>query len=242
LDELPTYSSSRRVKDVDSFGRLVIDHASDRPRLDYIPMDGRLLHSFEAVFRGVYSNYVSLMAYSDATRREVQGTLARDQVRLFVVYQATYAVVVIVGAALLTTLFLAVHLFRNRHIIRDHQELMLGTAFLLRDIAVDGKTCGVSNYLEAVTNRAVTTPSANWVKVAEKNDDLNNWEAWVENGVMHMENPLRVSPGSSPTGAPSPPSGLGTLLAQVSPSSTHGNAGGIQMQTLPSGGLQVPNP
>jgi hypothetical protein len=45
---------------------------------------------------------VSLMAYSDATRREVQGTLARDQVRLFVVYQATHAAVGIVGAALLT--------------------------------------------------------------------------------------------------------------------------------------------
>jgi len=159
-------------KDVDSFGRLVIDHATDRPRLDYIPMDISLLRSFKAVFRGMYSNYVSLMAYSDAPRREVQGTLARDQIRLFVVYQATYAVVGIVGVALLTTLFLTVHLFRNRHIIRGHQELRLGTALLLRN----NTASGVSGYLKVVTEKATATatatPGVNSVKVTEQYDDL----------------------------------------------------------------------
>ncbi|KAK0741353.1 hypothetical protein B0T18DRAFT_449732 [Schizothecium vesticola] len=242
LDDLPTYSSGRPVKDVDSFGRLVIDHASDRPRLDYIPMDISLLRSFEAVFRGVYSNYVSLMAYSDASRREVQGTLAHDQVRLFVVYQATYAVVGIVGAAMLTTLFLAVHLFWNRQIIRNHQGLMLGNAFLLRNTTASGEATGVSRYLEAVAKKATATPGVNLVKVAEQDDDLKNWEAWAEKGFMHMKNPLSVSSGSSPTGAPNPPSGSGTLLAQVGQSSTHGNAGSIQMQPLSSSGQQVPNP
>lgn len=254
LDDLPIYiSGSRSVKDTDSFGRLVIDHTSNRPRADYIPADISLLHSFEAVFHAVYSNYISLMAYSDASRREVKGTLARDQIRLFVVYQATYAVVGIVGAAMLTTLFLAVFLFRNRHIIRDHQELMLGTAFLLRDTAGSGtgsgtgsaagsvNASGVGDYLEAVMKKAALTPDFNWVKVAEQDDDLKNWEAWAENGVMHMKNPLGVSPGSPPTCAPNPPSGPGTLSAQTGQPSMQSNAG-IQMQNLSSNGVQVPGP
>lgn len=250
LDNLPTYSSSSLVRDVDSFGRLVIDHTSDRPRADYVTSDIRLRDSFEAVFHAVYSNYVSLMAYSDASRREVQGTLARDQVRLFVVNQATYAVVGIVGAAMLTTLFLAFYLFRHRHIIRDHQELMLGTAFLLRDTTVSGavsgtssgtssgKASGVSDYLKAVMKKAAPTPDANWVKVAEQDGDLNNWEAWAEDGVMQMANPLGASSGSSPT---SGSSGQGTLSAQTGQPSTQSNAG-IQLQNLSSSGVQVPGP
>lgn len=258
LDDLPTYSSgSRSARDVDSFGRLVIDHTSDRPRADYVPSDIRLRDSFEAMFHAVYSNYVSLMAYSDASRREVQGTLARDQVRLFVAYKTTYAVVGIVGAAMLTTLFLAVFLFRNRHVIRDHKELMLGTAFLLRDTAGSGtgsgmgsgtgsaagsvNASGVGDYLEAVMKKAALTPDFNWVKVAEQDDDLKNWEAWAENGVMHMENPLGVSPGGLPTGAPNSPSGPGTLSAQTGQPSMQSNAG-IQMQNLSSNGVQVPGP
>lgn len=257
LDNLPTYSSSSAVRDVDSFGRLVIDHTSDRPRADYVPSDIRLRDSFEAVFHAVYSNYVSLMAYSDAPRREVQATLARDQTRLFVVYQTTYAIVAIVGAAMLTTLFLAVFLFRNRHVIRDHQELMLGTAFLLRDTtgsgtgsgtgsragsgAVSVNASGVSDYLEAVMKKAALTPDFNWVKVAEQDDDLKNWKAWAENGVMHMENPLGMLPGGSSTGAHNPPSGPGTLSPQIGQPSTQSNAG-IQLQRLSSSGVQVPGP
>ncbi|KAK1829125.1 hypothetical protein QBC39DRAFT_392809 [Podospora conica] len=244
IDNLPIYNvgTQASLRDVDSFGRLVIDHASDRPRLDYIPMDARLPHSFEAVFRGVYSNYVSLMAYSDAPRREVQGTLAQDQVRLFVVYQATYAVVAIVAAALLTTLFLAVYLVRNRDIIRDHQELMLGTAFLLRDVTVRGTPSGVGEYLDAVKDRAKATPDVNLVKVAEQHADLNDWEAWVEGGVMRMENPRAVSAGSTPTVAGNSPTGLGPLSAQAGGSPAQSNAGGIPLQNIPSGRPQLPNP
>ncbi|RGP69701.1 hypothetical protein FSPOR_4513 [Fusarium sporotrichioides] len=146
LRNIPLYSvfDPTVYNDMDTFSRLVIGHASGKPILDDLPEKDRISTAFETVFAALFSNFVTLQAYSSSPAKKIIGTLSRLERRLFVVEAASAAIVAIIVATLVTTIVLAAHLYRQRHILERYLDLMLGTALLLRDAS----SSGLEIYLE----------------------------------------------------------------------------------------------
>ncbi|KAF5567601.1 hypothetical protein FPHYL_3224 [Fusarium phyllophilum] len=118
LRDIPRYSlfDPTIYNDMDTFSRLVISHASGEAILDTLPDKQKITVSFNVIFAALFSNFVTLEGYSSAQRREVVGTMSRLRLRLFVVKSAALATVVILAVTFITTIILAIHLHRNRHI------------------------------------------------------------------------------------------------------------------------------
>ncbi|KAF4985134.1 hypothetical protein FDECE_16793 [Fusarium decemcellulare] len=185
LRSIPLYSvyDPTLYNDMDTFSRLVIGHTTDKPTLDTITGKLQIVESFGTVFQAFFSNFRKL--------------------RLFVVKPAALAVVCIIGVALITTLVLTVHLFRNRPILEQYLDLMLGNALLFRDRT----NSGLDNYLKTLSARAAATGKGvddiDLVKFAKQQPDLNNWLVWVEETprVVHMKPPFNSSAGRHTSGS-----------------------------------------
>ncbi|KAF4952514.1 hypothetical protein FGADI_6749 [Fusarium gaditjirri] len=145
LLNIPRYSvfDPTIYNDMDTFSRLVIGHASGEATLDTLPDKEKIGNSFNIIFASLFANFVTLEGYSNAQRSEVVGTMSRLRLRLFVVKSAALATVVILASTFVTTVILALHLHRNRHITSLHMDLLLGTAILLRN----GSSSGLDEYL-----------------------------------------------------------------------------------------------
>ncbi|OBS26242.1 hypothetical protein FPOA_00183 [Fusarium poae] len=186
---IPLYSvfDPTVVNDMDTFSRLVIGHASGNPTLDVLPDRQNILKSFGIVFRALFSNFVTLQAYSDAPRQEIHGTLSRLRLRLFVVKSASIAIIAIVGTAFVTTVILGLHLYMNRHILIQYLDLMLGTAILLRN----DQSNGLASYVQTVITQARATSQGlvaiDLVKFAKKQPDLNSYLVWAEGDPRRLE-------------------------------------------------------
>ncbi|KAF4427470.1 hypothetical protein FACUT_9587 [Fusarium acutatum] len=182
LRDIPRYSlfDPTVYNDMDTFSRLVIGHASEEATLDTLPDKQKIGDSFNVIFAALFANFVTLEGYSSAQRREVAGTMSRLRLRLFVVKSAALATVVILAVTFVTTVILALHLHRNRHIISLHMDLLLGTAILLRN----GSSSGLDSYLSdrVVLNNApnVGKYGTNLVKAEKRKSDLKSREVWVE--------------------------------------------------------------
>ncbi|GKU20718.1 unnamed protein product [Fusarium langsethiae] len=152
MRNIPLYSVFDPIvyNDMDTFSRLVIGHASGKPILDDLPEKDRISTAFETVFAALFSNFVTLQAYSSAPAKNIIGTLSRLERWLFVVEAASAAIVAIIVATLVTSIVLAAHLYRQRHILERYLDLMLGTALLLRDVS----SSGLETYLEDLVSRA----------------------------------------------------------------------------------------
>ncbi|KAF5227176.1 hypothetical protein FANTH_14839 [Fusarium anthophilum] len=193
LRNIPRYSlfDPTIYNDMDTFSRLVIGHASREATLDTLPDEQKIANSFNIIFDALFANFVTLESYSRAQRREVAGTMSRLRLRLFVVKSAALATVVILAVTFVTTVILAVHLHRNRHIIGLYMDLLLGTAILLRN----GSSSGLDSYLN---DRVVlnNTPSAgthgtNLVEAEKKKTDLKSYVVWTEGTprTLHIKRP-----------------------------------------------------
>ncbi|KAF5979221.1 hypothetical protein FBULB1_5823 [Fusarium bulbicola] len=193
LRDIPRYSlfDPTIYNDMDTFSRLVIGHASREATLDSLPDEQKIANSFNIIFDALFANFVTLEGYSSARRREVAGTMSRLRLRLFVVKSAALATVVILAVTFVTTVILAVHLHRNRHIIGLYMDLLLGTAILLRN----GSSSGLDSYLN---DRVVSsnTPSAgaygtNLVEAEKKKTDLKRYVVWTEGTprTLHIKRP-----------------------------------------------------
>ncbi|KIL90152.1 hypothetical protein FAVG1_06891 [Fusarium avenaceum] len=182
LRNIPLYSvfDPTVYSDMDTFSRLVIGHASGRPILDDLPEKGRISASFETVFAALFSNFVTLQAYSSAPTKQITGTVSRLERRLFVVWTASAAIVAIIAATLVTTIILAAHLYRQRHFLERYLDLMLGTALLLRDTS----SSGLETYLEELISRAGGKAGGleniNIVEFAKQESDLRNRHVLVD--------------------------------------------------------------
>ena len=205
--DLPTYNvigSKNGILDVDVFSRLVVSYASKEPVLRVIAGREAIRQSFVTIFKAAFSNFVTLQAYSPSLRRPVAGKLTREQPRLFVVDKAAFAVVGIVAASFVTTWVLTFHLFWNRKTLEKHLDLMLGNALLFRD-GPSSQSTGLDDFLRELRRKAaVATPSGavngvDPVKLAQNDEDLGNWQAWIEGtpGVVHMGAPLYLTASSS---------------------------------------------
>ncbi|KAM5350841.1 hypothetical protein ACJ41O_007346 [Fusarium nematophilum] len=191
LRNIPLYSVYEPLlyNDMDTFSRLIIGHASGKPTLDTITGKLQIVESFGVIFQAFFSNFVTLQAYFSAPRRDITGTLSRQKLRLFAVKSASFAVVGIISTAFITTLILALHLFRNRDILERYLDLMLGNALLFRDSI----NRGLESYLETLMTRALEKPqkiaNIDLVKFAEQQPDLNNWLVWVEGTprILHIK-------------------------------------------------------
>ncbi|KAI1009553.1 hypothetical protein LB504_002945 [Fusarium proliferatum] len=181
LRNIPRYSlfDPTIYNDMDTFSRLVIGHASREATLDILPDKQKIANSFNVIFTALFSNFVILEGYSSAQRREVAGTMSRLRLRLFVVKSAALATVVILAVTLVTTLILALHLHRNRHITSLYMDLLLGTAILLRN----GSSTGLDSYLSRVISSNSSSSGAygtNLVGAEKKKTDLKSYAVWVE--------------------------------------------------------------
>ena len=194
LNNIPLYAvyDPTVYNDMDTFSRLVIGHALGTPTLDTMPDRVQIVDSFVIIFEAFFSNFVTLQAYFSAPRREITGNLSRQKHRLFVVKSASFAVIGIITTAFVTTLILAVHLRRNRFILEQYLDLMLGNAFLLRD----SPGSGLESYLAAITDEARKTrqniANMDLVKFAKEQPDLNNWLVWVDGTprMVHAKPPM----------------------------------------------------
>nr|RBQ99038.1 hypothetical protein FVER53263_03357 [Fusarium verticillioides] len=182
LRDIPRYSlfDPTIYNDMDSFSRLVIGHASGEAILDTLPDKQKITDSFSVIFAALFSNFVTLEGYSSAQRREVSGTMSRLRLRLFVVKSAAIATVVILAVTFVTTVILALHLHRNRHITSLYMDLLLGTAILLRN----GSSSGLDSYLNGrvVSSNVPShgTYGSNLVEAEKRNSDVKSREVWVE--------------------------------------------------------------
>jgi hypothetical protein len=182
LRDMPRYSlfDPTIYNDMDSFSRLVIGHASGEATLNTLPDKQKIADSFSVIFAALFSNFMTLEGYSSAQRREVAGTMSRLRLRLFVVKSAAVATVVILAVTFVTTVILALHLHRNRHITSLYMDLLLGTAILLRN----GSSSGLDSYLnERVVSSNVPGPGAygtNLVEAEKRKSDVKSREVWVE--------------------------------------------------------------
>jgi hypothetical protein len=77
LGNIPLYSvfDPTVYNDMDTFSRLVIGHASGKPILDDLPEKDRISTSFGTVFAALFSNFVTLQAYSSAPTKKITGTV-----------------------------------------------------------------------------------------------------------------------------------------------------------------------
>ncbi|CEI63804.1 unnamed protein product [Fusarium venenatum] len=186
---IPLYSvfDPTVLNDMDTFSRLVIGYASGEPTLDVLPDRQKIFKSFGIVFQALFSNFVTLQAYSGAPRREIYGTLSRLRLRLFVVKSAAAAIIAIVGTAFGTTAILALYLYLNRHILVQYLDLMLGTAILLRNDRSNGLESYVQTVISQVqsTNRGVV--GTDLVKFAKHQPDLNSYLVWTEGEPRRLE-------------------------------------------------------
>ncbi|RBR14515.1 hypothetical protein FVER53590_03357 [Fusarium verticillioides] len=193
LRDIPRYSlfDPTIYNDMDSFSRLVIGHASGEATLDTLPDKQKITDSFSVIFAALFSNFVTLEGYSSAQRREVSGTMSRLRLRLFVVKSAAIATVVILAVTFVTTVILALHLHRNRHITSLYMDLLLGTAILLRN----GSSSGLDSYLNGrvVSSNVPShgTYGTNLVEAEKRNSDVKSREVWVEGTprTLHMNWP-----------------------------------------------------
>ncbi|KAI1039989.1 hypothetical protein LB505_006026 [Fusarium chuoi] len=182
LRNIPRYSlfDPTIYNDMDTFSRLVIGHASGEATLDTLPDKQKIADSFNIIFAALFSNFVTLEGYSSAKRSEVNGTMSRLRLRLFVVKSAALATVVILAVTFVTTVILALYLHRNRHITSLYMDLLLGTAILLRN----SSSTGLDSYLNdrVVSNNAPSsgTHGSNLVKAEKRKSDLKSREVWVE--------------------------------------------------------------
>ncbi|KAK0705683.1 hypothetical protein B0H67DRAFT_594740 [Lasiosphaeris hirsuta] len=200
LHDIPLYSVSAPYNpaDMDTFSRLIVQHASGEPRLEVISGSQQLRESFRTIFQALFANYATLQAIQDAPRREpASGTLTREQTRLLVVDSAAFAVLGIVAAAFATTLVLALHLHRNRSLLAQHLELMLGDALLFRQSPARG---GLDGYLDALDRKAAGSPAVqtsrgglqgvDLVQYAKRDEQLRSWAVWIDAaGALRMEAP-----------------------------------------------------
>ncbi|KAF5579811.1 hypothetical protein FPCIR_10875 [Fusarium pseudocircinatum] len=193
LRDIPRYSlfDPTIYNDMDTFSRLVIGHASGEATLDTLPDKQKVANSFKIIFAALFSNFVTLEGYSTAQRHEVTGTISRLRLRLFVVESAAIATVVILAVTFVTTVILALHLHRNRHITSLHMDLLLGTAILLRN----GGSSGLDSYLKdrVVTSNAPSarTYGTNLVEAEKKKTDLKSYAVWTEGTprALHIKRP-----------------------------------------------------
>ncbi|KAF5668765.1 hypothetical protein FDENT_11694 [Fusarium denticulatum] len=182
LRDIPRYSlfDPTIYNDMDTFSRLVIGHASGEATLDTLPDKQKIANSFIVIFAALFSNFVTLEGYSSAQRREIAGTMSRLRLRLFVVKSAAIATVVILAVTFVTTVILALHLHRNRHITSLYMDLLLGTAILLRN----GGSSGLDSYLnDRVVSSNVPshgTYGTNLVETEKRKSDVKIREVWAE--------------------------------------------------------------
>ncbi|KAF5627122.1 hypothetical protein F52700_8605 [Fusarium sp. NRRL 52700] len=193
LRNMPRYSlfDPTIYNDMDTFSRLVIGHASGKATLDTLPDKQKIGNSFNVIFAALFANFVTLEGYSAGQRREVASTMSRLRLRLFVVKSAALATVIILIVTLVTTVILAIHLHRNRHIISLYMDLLLGTAILLRN----GGSSGLDRYLNdrVVPNNVPSagTYGTNLVETEKKKTDLKSYQVWVEGTprTLHIQRP-----------------------------------------------------
>ncbi|RSL43788.1 hypothetical protein CEP54_014939 [Fusarium duplospermum] len=246
IQEIYMYSvfDPKFVREMDSFGRLVIGHASNDPSLETIADKEKLLSSFKIVFQAFFANYVSLQAYYPAKNATITGTVSRLQFRLFVVKSPAFAVVGIFATVFCVTLILLVHLHENRASIEKFLDLMLGNALMFR------RSQGVEPFLQTLENRATLQTqqypeTVSLVKFAEKQKDMEKWPTWMDGttGDVYVEAP------STPVPRPPAPSasGSGSSRVPLSPTAAptaqntsipmhslpHQNQGGSQTQGHP---------
>lgn len=203
IHEIPLYSvfDPTTYLDMDTFSRLVIGHASGKPVLDTITGKQQIAESFTIIFQAFFANYVSLQAYYGAPRRDIIGTLSRQQLRLFVVKSAAFSVVSILASALIITLVLALHLSRNQASLEKHLDLMLGNALLFHRRAGNG----LDTLIQVLEERAGRTPTClaniDLVEYARQQKDLTNWLAWTEGtpAALHIRAPSTSLTESSVT-------------------------------------------
>ncbi|KAF5584307.1 hypothetical protein FPANT_7910 [Fusarium pseudoanthophilum] len=193
LRDIPRYSlfDPTIYNDMDTFSRLVVGHASREATLDTFPDKQKIANSFNVIFAALFSNFVTLEGYSSAQRREVAGTMSRLRLRLFVVKSAALATVVIVAVTFVTTVILAIHLNRNRHITSLYMDLLLGTAILLRH----GNSSGLDSYLNdrvvSSTPHSPGTYGTSLVKAEKRKTDLKSYVVCAEGTprTLHMNRP-----------------------------------------------------
>ncbi|KAF5579261.1 uncharacterized protein FSUBG_13654 [Fusarium subglutinans] len=182
LRNIPRYSlfDPTIYNDMDTFSRLVIGHASGEATIDTLPDKQKIGNSFNVIFAALFANFVTLEAYPSIQRHEVAGTMSRLRLRLFVVKSAALATVIILSVTFVTTVILALHLHRNRHITSLYMDLLLGTAILLRN----GSSSGLDSYLNdrAMLNNAPSsyTYGINLVEAEKRKSDVKSREVWVE--------------------------------------------------------------
>jgi hypothetical protein len=182
LRNIPLYSvfDPTVYNDMDTFSRLVIGHASGKPILDDLPEKDQISTSFGTVFAALFSNFVTLQAYSSAPTMKITGTVSRLERRLFVVWTASAAIVAIIVATLVTTIVLAVHLYRQRHILERYLDLMLGTALLLRDASSSGLETYLGDLISRARGKAGGLDNTNLVEFAKRESDLRNRHVIVD--------------------------------------------------------------
>jgi hypothetical protein len=165
---------------MDTFSRLVIGHASGKPILDNLPERDQIATSLSTVFAALFSNFATLQAYSSAPTKKILGTVSRLERRLLVVGAASVAIVAIIIATLVTTIVLAAHLYRQRHILERYLDLILGTALLVRDASNSGLEIYVKDLISRAGRKAGGLENVNLVEFAKQESDLRNRPVLVE--------------------------------------------------------------
>jgi hypothetical protein len=178
---------------MDEIGRLVYNY--NARKYPDNPLDSNSLRdSLQFLFGAFYATFASRSIYKDSnSTEEFTGTLAQEQSRLFVVPSAASAVIIITGAALCTTICLAIWLHSKKDILTKHLDLIMGHAILVSDSA------DMETYITEV-GRSVEGDygaSLDSVKHAEKNRSLRKWRCWVDDqGRLYVRPPEGSRPPS----------------------------------------------
>ncbi|KAF5712267.1 hypothetical protein FMUND_8541 [Fusarium mundagurra] len=182
LRDIPLYSlfDPTVYNTMDTFSRLVIGHASGEATLNTLPDKQNIGNSFNIIFAALFANFITLEGYSSAQRREVAGTMSRLRLRLFVVKSAATATVVILAVTFITTIILAVHLHRNRHITSLYMDLLLGTAILLRNSSSTGLDSYLKDRVLLSNGPSSGTYGSNLVEAEKRKSDVKSREVWAE--------------------------------------------------------------
>lgn len=199
LNNIPYYRlyDPAQLSSMDSLAYLAYNYAV-KQNATY-PFDTELISaSFQIVYSAVFAAFASASVYSPSPQTNTSlGTLLRLQNRLFVVSTPAIAIIVIVGVALLTTIWVAVYVTRNREILAQAQslDLILGNAIL-----VDGSDT-ISKYIEEIKSEvghklqnSATLENSDLVEYAKKTPALSEWECWLDkDGKLQLRRPEAVT-------------------------------------------------
>ena len=125
--------------DADNFGYITYQYAMNSNGT--INLAQAMNHTFSVLF----ASFATLSTY-DALPESITSTgmLSRPVNRLFVVFLPAIIVTVVVALSFLVTIWIAVHAYRCRETLKEHTDLILGHAVLLKENG------GVNDYIDAV--------------------------------------------------------------------------------------------